>query len=166
MWDIRTNKKSSTTFKAVRMSKQIVSTVFDKSNGGIVVQSIGHALDITGPITDSLVGRMVLKLIVGVNLLFSQLWELQREGRTNALDSPSKEQIQAVCVRFLKSPERIKMNEVIEKGIHIGNCFNLEAVMKVAKNAIKAAHGEAFEVRARSEREKNQHWMSYNHLDK
>jgi hypothetical protein len=55
---------------------------------------------------------------------------------------------------------------VIEKEIHIGNWFNHKAVMEVAKKAIKAAHGEAFEVRARSEREKNQHWMSYNHLDK
>ena len=146
------------------MTGRILRSVFDRNNGEILAKSLAHAADISGPLTAAIVSRKILKLIVGINLLFCELWELQHQEKSTGQQMLSRSQIEDVCERFMKSEERKRMVAVIEKGMHLGNCFSRMTAARVANEAMEAAQGKAIENFSRSERLRTKEWESFNAL--
>jgi hypothetical protein len=154
IWRIETALLQTAVFSAMSMSmaQKILGAIFDKEANEILTAGLKQVGDLTGIYYAERRSKRVLKIILGVNLVFCQLWELQHTDPMDVQSKLSQDDIDAVCERFLKSGERERMIRYVEENITFSSCFDLEKTMKTAGEALASAQDSAMQAYSSLER--------------
>jgi len=135
------------------LTTEMLKAIFGKDQVHLWLGILRNSVDMVGAATQRHHCKTILKLIVGINLIFLRLWEQQarqsglKDGSNNAL---SEELIRATLSDFGLGEERVRMIEEIDRGINADiNCFERKAVRKVAlvASGLSRSKGGAFSAR-------------------
>jgi hypothetical protein len=118
------------------LTTEMLKAIFGKDQVHLWLGILRNSVDMVGVATQRHHCKTILKLVVGINLIFLRLWEQQarqsglKDGTNNVL---SEELIRATLSDFGLGEERVRMIEEIDRGINPDiNCFQRKAVRKVA----------------------------------
>lgn len=135
-WDIVTEPEG------LLQSKQnfhfgLLEATFDAPKELLIMNSYALATYNLGPLAGSLTAKITLKMIVGLTLIFEQLYiTQQKQGKK--LVPFTQEMIREESRKFQSSIGRGKMSDIIEKCITLGNCYDINVARKVAAEALSA----------------------------
>lgn len=124
------------------MSTKVLRAIFNLSKPELFFSELGLLYNVAGNLSVTLISKITLQMIVGVNLLGRRLFRLQALSKPRPL---TREQIEAEILNFQESDDRKRMADVITSArmgqINYKQKERVDEVMKVAKEALEASVG-------------------------
>lgn len=136
LWDLRTEPPD-----LLRSTNNLhfgfLEATYDESAKVLTMNTAALATYNLGPLVGSTTAKITLKMIVGLTLIYEQLFIYQQK---QGEDAPplTREIIREEARKFQMGRGRQEMSRVIEKLIVRGNCYDVEEAKSAAEQALKA----------------------------
>ena len=137
LWNLETEPPTLLTEDNMAYAFGFFASIFDKSDLRLFGNAATLATANFGGLQGSITAKIMLKLIVGLSLIYERLFLSQQNVGDQAQPLTYKE-IAAEARSFKASEARKHMADTIEKNMTFGKCYDLDAARLAARLSLKA----------------------------